>query len=250
MKLRNFSLFQFAKTNQHQLVSIFILGLFLWVTPTAIAQFKPRTRKAPSPYTRAGGSRGCPSDENKIPLMLFAPQTYVSETVSKHPTFAWYVSAAHPVKFSLFEFDAKEKLKELGNTQNLNASPGVNKFTIASTYPELTLGKKYLWQITIRCGNGLVFERAEFQVVNMPLALKGTLSNINSTQKVSFLAEKGLWYDAFGEALKYSHEGKLGQLGSNLIQELIQFEQTGKPQDMENIKQRINNLRLISKQSS
>lgn len=166
-----------------------------------------------------------------------------SETASKHPTFTWFMSAAHPVKFRLFEFEPNGKLKELGNTQDLNAFPGVNQIAIASTYSELTVGKKYLWQITLRCGNGLIVERAEFQVVDMPLALKGTVS------KVASLARQGLWYDAFSEALKYSDQGKLGQLGSNLIQELIQSEQTGnKPEEIESIKERINNLQLISRQ--
>ncbi|WP_448266440.1 DUF928 domain-containing protein [Nostoc sp. DSM 114159] len=251
MKLRNFSLFQSlsAKANQRRLVSIFTLSLFLWVTPEAIAKFKPRTRNPPSPYSRGGGSRGCPGDGG-IPLTLLAPQTYVSETVSKRPTFAWFMSTAGTVDFMLFEVKPKQLPQIVMKAEELNSLPGVNKFVVPSTQPELTVGKKYFWRISMLCPNGLAFESADFQVIDIPLAFKGSIKSArNSTQKVTYLAEQGLWYDAFAEALKYSSQGKLGKLGSNLIQELIENERVeDKPNDREAVNRFIKNLQLIYQQ--
>lgn len=245
MKLRNFSLFQSlsAKANQRRLVSIFTLSLFLWVTPEAIAKFKPRTRKPPSPYSSRGGSRGCPGDGG-IPLTLLAPQTYVGETASKRPTFAWFTSTARTVDFILFELKPNHKLQIVMKAEELNSIPGVNKFVVPSTQPELTVGKEYLWQISMLCPSGLAFVRAEFQVANIK-------STGNSTQKVADLAEKGLWYDAFAEALQYSSQGKLGELGSNLIQELIDDESIeNKANDSEATNRHIKNLQLIYQQEN
>ncbi|MBD6617222.1 DUF928 domain-containing protein [Komarekiella sp. 'clone 1'] len=251
MKLRNFSSFQSlsSKANQRRLVSIFTLSLFLLVIPEANAKFKPRTRKTPSEHSRAGGSRGCPGDGG-IPLTLLAPQTYVGETASKRPTFAWFMSTARTVDFMLFEVKPKQLPQIVMKAEELNSSPGVNKFAFPSTQPELTVGKEYFWQISMLCPSGLAFVRAEFQVVNIPLALKGSIKSAsNSTQKVTYLAEQGLWYDAFAEALKYSNQGKLGELGSNLIQELIEHENVeSKLNVSETINRRIKNLQLISQQ--
>ncbi|WP_193198004.1 DUF928 domain-containing protein [Nostoc sp. MG11] len=253
MKLRNFSLFQSlsAKTNQRRLVSIFTLSLFLFVIPEAIAKFKPRTRKPPKEYSLGGGSRGCPGDVG-IPLTLLAPQTYVGETASKRPTFAWFMSTARTVDFMLFEVKPNQNPQVVVKMEELNSSPGVNKFVVPSTQPELTMGKAYFWQISMLCPNGLAYERAEFEVMNIPLALKESIKPANnSTKKVTHLAEQGLWYDAFAEALKYSSQGKLGELGSNLIQELIEHENTGnKPNDSEKINSRIKNLQLIYHQKN
>ncbi|MEH2144233.1 DUF928 domain-containing protein [Nostoc sp.] len=251
MKLRNFSLFQSlsSKANQRRLVSIFTLSLFLWVIPEANAKFKPRTRKTPREYSGRGGSRGCPGDVG-IPLTLLAPQTYVGETASKRPTFAWFMSTARTVDFMLFELKPNQKPQIVMKTEELNSLPGVNKFVVSSTQPQLTVGKEYFWQISMLCPSGLTFVRAEFQVVNRPLALKGSMkSTNNSTQKVAYLAEQGLWYDAFAEALKYSSHDKLGELGSNLIQELIEYESIEyQPNVSETINRRIKNLQLIYQQ--
>lgn len=50
-------------------------------------------RKPASDYTRSGGSRGCPSLANKIPLTLLAPKTYIGYTFSTHPSFVGYLSS-------------------------------------------------------------------------------------------------------------------------------------------------------------
>jgi hypothetical protein len=256
MKIRNFLLFQQAK--QSQMVRIIALGLFLGTMfigmSEAIAQFKPRTRKPPSihSHSRAGGSRGCPGDNDQIPLTLFAPKSYIGETASKSPTLAWYMPTARPVNLNLYELQPNETEtpKKLGKTQELNASAGVNKITIASLYPELTVGAKYMWQISHRCRKGVAFERAEFQVIDMPSAIKGIISSVrNSTQVVSSLAQQGLWYDAFNEALKHPDSGKVGQLGSRLVAELAQLEEPGNDREYSiDIKKQINNLQLIIKQ--
>jgi hypothetical protein len=254
MKLRNYSPFRQVKPSQ--VVRIISLSLFLGTMfqgmSEAVAQFKPRTRKPPSIHSRGGGSRGCPGDNDKIPLTLFAPKSYRGETASKSPTLAWYMPTARPVNFDLYELplNEKERPKKLGKRQELNAVPGVNKIAIASFYPELTVGKQYLWQISLRCSSGVAFERAEFQVVDIPSAIKGIISSVtNSIQIVNSLAQQGLWYDAFSEAVKQPESGKVGQLGSSLVKELVQSEEPDNvPDQRKYIEEQINQLQLIVQQ--
>ncbi|NJL65588.1 MAG: DUF928 domain-containing protein [Methylacidiphilales bacterium] len=132
----------------------------------------------------------------------------------------------------------------------MNTVPGVNKIAIASLYPELTVGKQYLWQISVLCGSGVAFERAEFQVVDMPSTIKGIMSSVtNSIQIVNSLAQQGLWYDAFSEAAKQLESGKVGQLGSSLVKELVQSEEPDNvPKQRKYIEEQINNLQLIVQQ--
>jgi hypothetical protein len=254
MKLSAFTLFQ--QINRSQIKNILALALFLGTSflliSEAHAQFRPRNRRPPSIHSRAGGSRGCPGDREEIPLTLFAPKSYIGETASKSPTLAWYIPTARSVEFDLYEIPADEKEQPipLVKDQKIDASLGVNKIAIASFYPELTIGKQYLWQISLRCPSGVAFERAEFKVVDMPSAVKGIiLSATNSMQIVNDLAQKGLWYDAFSEAVKQPQSNRLGQLGSSLVKELVQSEEPDNvPKERKYIEEQINKLQLIVQQ--
>lgn len=219
-----------------------LLSLLLFVSPAIAGYVPPRNQKPPSDYTKSGGARGCP--EERIPLTILAPTTHVGHTVSKHPTFAWFLYSPRDTELRFFEFDSNNRPKQIGNPIQLQASKGINKYSLPENQPELTTGKKYLWQVSISCRDGDLVQRTEFMVVEMPSVLKSKIpATVDGSQKANLYAEQGLWYDALGEALKLAPKGKLGEVGSTLVQSLAQSEKQGETQ------QRIENLQAIANQT-
>ncbi|AUB35190.1 RNA:NAD 2'-phosphotransferase [Nostoc flagelliforme CCNUN1] len=79
---------------------------------------------------------------------------------------AWYMSSSQNARFRLFEFDSANTVKEIGKVQEIPTTAGINKLKLPLDYPELTVGKTYLWQIAIDCENDTIIRRAEFIVTN------------------------------------------------------------------------------------
>ncbi|GJD19213.1 hypothetical protein RIVM261_041690 [Rivularia sp. IAM M-261] len=218
----------------------------------AMPQYKPpATQKPPSDYTKSGGVRGCP--EEKIPLTILSPTTYVGQTASRRPTFAWFLNSVHETEFRLFEFGQDGKPQQLGETISLKEPKvikGINKYSLPENYPELAIGKTYLWQVSISCPNmpdAFLIQKAEFKVVEAALPSSKQVIT-NTSQTVNFYAQQGLWYDALAEALKLSPQGKLGEIGSKLLQDLVTSEQKGRISNEQELQQRIENLKIIANQ--
>jgi len=224
---------------KYQKLASLAMGLvFLMTAIPVYAEYKPRRRKAASGYSRSGGSRGC---SNQLPLTLLAPKTFVGKTASKRPNLVWYMSNSQNIRFRLFEFDvANKKVKQIGKQQEIETKVGINKLKLPADYPELTIGKTYLWQLSIDCRTGTIIKRAEFEVVNLPSNQKFT----TIPENVNYYAKNGLWYEALEEALKTSENGKLGKLGSELVRELAESETL--MGNTTNIKKRIEHLQKIS----
>ncbi len=181
-----------------------------------------RRREPPSDYSRAGGSRGCPGEV--IPLTILAPNTFVAQTTSVRPTFAWFVSKPQATEFRLFELDAaKSAPKRVGTPIKLQSTSGINKLSLPQERSPLTVGKTYIWQVSIDCPHTPLIQRAEFTVIQKPSALDSKLSTeTNNSQKAYIYAEQDLWYEAMEEALKTVPQGKLGQVGAKIVQNLAQ----------------------------
>ncbi|MBG1245171.1 DUF928 domain-containing protein [Nostoc sp. NZL] len=230
--------------NQCRLTSLVMGAVFLMTTVPAFAQFKPRDRKPASGHSRAGGSRGCPINGG-IPVTQLAPQTFIGKTTSTRPMLAWYMSSSQNVRFRLAEFDSTNTPKQIGTVKEIPTTVGINKLELPLDYPELTVGKTYLWQIAIDCGNDPIVRRAEFTVIPPQSLVKKQFTSI--PESVNYYAENDLWYEALEEALKATDNGKLGQTGANLVKELAQFEMlTGNNVDKKNIQQRIEYLQKIA----
>jgi len=207
--------------NQHRFTSLVVGVVFLMTTMPVFAEFKPRDRKPASGYSRAGGSRGCPNSGG-IPLTQLAPETFISKTASTRPMLAWYMSSSQNVEFRLGELDSDGNLKEIGEAQQIPTTIGINKLKLPLNYPELTVGKTYLWQIAIDCGNDTIVTSAEFIVINPESLPKNQFTSI--PESVNYYAENDLWYEALEEALKATGNGKLGQTGVTLVKDLAQSE--------------------------
>lgn len=231
--------------NQRRLTSLVLGAVFLMTTVPAFAEFKPRDRKPASGNSRAGGSRGCPS--SGIPLTQLAPVTFIGKTASTRPMLAWYMSSSQNARFRLFEFDSANTVKEIGKVQEIPTTAGINKLKLPLDYPELTVGKTYLWQIAIDCESDTIIRRAEFTVTNPQSLAKNQFTSI--PESVNYYAENELWYEALQEALKATSNGRLGQTGATLVKELAQSEMlTGNNVDKKNIQQRIEYLQKIADQ--
>ncbi len=239
----------FSQTINFRLATSSILGLLLFLTPVAIANFTPSDRKPASDYTRSGGNRGCPNLGNEIPLTLLAPKTYISYTASTQPTFVGYLSSAHEIEFQIFEFVSNNKVITLNNPIKQQIPQGIFQVSFPENYPRLTVGKKYFWQVAISCPGDDLVERAEFMVVEMPSTLKNKLSTTaNGLQKANTYAAANLWYEALAEAVKTANPGKLGQVGSNLVQEFAKYESARLKDSEELVKKRIQHLQTIANQ--
>ncbi len=234
--------------NRRRLTSL-IVGMLCLITAVPVyAEFKPKNRKPASGHSRGGGSRGsrgCPGEVG-IPLTVLAPQTFIGKTASVRPTLTWYMPSTENVQFRIFEFESDIKLKQIGKVKKISAKIGINTLKLPADYPELEVGKTYLWQIEIDCGNEIIVKPAELTVINSP-KLPVTKKITNIPEKVDYYAANELWYEALEEALKATNNGQLGQSGSILVQELAQSEMlTGTKTEIPNIKQRIENLQKIS----
>ena len=230
--------------NYQKFTSLIVGILFLFTAFPAYGEYKPKNRKAASGYSRGGGSRGCLSDNNSIPLTLIAPQTFVGKTASKRPVLAWYMSNSQNVRFRLFEFESATKTKQIGESKEIPTTVGINKLKLPTEYPELMVGKTYLWQIAIDCRNETILKRAEFIVVNPP-SVKKEFTTIQ--ERVDYYAENELWYEALEEALKAVSNGKLGRTGSSLVQDLAKAEiAVGAEENIEVNKKQIESLQKIS----
>ncbi|MEH2027106.1 MAG: DUF928 domain-containing protein [Nostoc sp.] len=209
----------------------------------AFAQFKPRDRKPASGNSRAGGSRGCST--SGIPLTQLAPQTFIGKTASTRPMLAWYMSSSQNARFRLFEFDSAKTVKQIGQVKEIPTTVGINKLKLPLDYPELTVGKTYLWQIAIDCENDTIIRRAEFTVINPQSLAKNQFTSI--PESINYYTENELWYEALEEALKATSNGKLGQTGATLVKELAESEMLmGDDVDKKNIQQRIEYLQKIA----
>ncbi len=231
--------------NQRRLISLVVGGVFLMTVFPAFAKFKPRDRKPASGYSRAGGSRGC-GNNGGIPLTQLAPKTFISKTSSTRPMLAWYMSSSQNVQFRLFEFDWANNPQQIGQDQEIPTTVGINKLKLPVDYPELTVGKTYLWQIQINCEKEPIINNAEFTVINPQSFPKNQFTNILGN--VNYYAENELWYEALEKALSATDNGKLGQIGATLVKDLAESEiLIGKKPEIAKTQEQIKYLHQISR---
>lgn len=242
-----------------KLVTSCVLSLALIVIPAALAGYNPGNPKPAPPDRRSDGgtTRGCSGGD--MPLIVLATRNYVGRTISRHPTFAWFVprdSASKPMQLTIYEWVPGGKPREVRKT-SLQSSSGIMKLSpFSENEPGLQLGKEYLWQVVIHCDpdnpSGDLVSEANIEVVGIPVAVQSKLNKaVNSAQKANIYAEAGLWYNALAEALKLADSSKLGEVGSTLLNELAQWEAPKTtaelpPKERDAIAKQIENLKQIA----
>ncbi|MEW6498593.1 MAG: DUF928 domain-containing protein [Cyanobacteriota bacterium] len=215
-----------------KLVTSCALSLALIVTPAALADYVPGDQKPVPPERKSdtATTRGCSG--GGMPLTVLASRNYVGRTISRHPTFAWFVppdSADKSMQLIIYEWLPDGKFKEV-RKKSLLSSPGIMKLSPFSENEQgLQPGKGYSWQVVIHCDpdnpSGDLVSEASIEVVGMPPAWQSKLNKaVNSAEKANIYAEAGLWYNAIDEALKLAQASKLGEVGSTLLNDLAQSE--------------------------
>ena len=212
---------------QSKLIAITLTGLslFLAVTPAIAGYQPPPNQKPPSDRSKSTGiRRDCPQ------IILLAPKTHVGQTTLTQPTFAWVVASTptpntasvSTVKFKIGEITPNAPHKQIGKDLDLPLTPGIMTLSPPKDQLSLRVGRTYLWQVSIRCPDGGLVQRAEIEVVELPTRLKQDLLTVkDATERVDRYGEVGLWYDALAIAIANPQPK---HLETRLIQDLIQVE--------------------------
>lgn len=243
-----------VKAINYRLLSALLFSGLVLLPSVASAKYVPRNKKPPNENTRVGGSRGCPG-EDKIPLTVLAPHTFVGKTASLRPTLAWFASKSEETEVHVYEFGANDKINrtiEIAKVEKSQIKSGANKFKISQS-KALKPGKQYLWQVSISCADGSFFtQKAEFKVINKSKILETQISNAkNISQKAYTYALNGLWYEALEEVLNISDQDISKKVYRSLINDLIviyksELEQETMERKKQYIQQLISSLKAIS----
>lgn len=191
-----------------KLVAGVVLGL--WLVPALILAADDDT--APT-SGRSSGGRGCgtstlPITTDVPALILLAPGGQAGQTVSTRPTFAWFVrdAASLPIEFRLYEQDNDRfKLVKEIKDDRLRSMSGIMVMAAAGALPELTVGKRYRWQVELVCNpnrpSSNLFAEAAMDVVPMQAGLKKQLAQTRDRlSQAQLYAQAHLWYDVLKTA--------------------------------------------------
>lgn len=210
---------------------ILLNGFLLWgLAGPAFAQYRPPAGGAPprTGMTTTGRRGGCSGTEATT-LTALAPRSYVGQTVAARPTFAWFVPGSEdvPVEFYLYE-SADHNGWRLIERRELQGTPGMMTFSLLESSVELTVGRRYLWQVALLCNpnypsTALVAE-AEVEAVTLPPSLATALSQAsNPLEQANLYGAAGFWYDALAAAMaEDTPEARNLQL--SLLNELVAAE--------------------------
>lgn len=207
---------------------------------TAQAAYTPPPNQKQPPSNASSGSaatRGC--DGNGLLSTILASGNRVGQTLSTHPTFAWFIddNQPRPMEFTIYEYLQDNQYKIVYQTTK-TTDAGIMSVTLPKNKPALKTNQIYVSQVTIFCDpnspSTALSDLVYFEVVTASDTLKNRLENAsNALDKVNLYAEFGLWFDAMKEAMKLSPSGKLGEAGVTLVQDLITYEKMTINQDTE-----------------
>jgi hypothetical protein len=225
-----------TRQSHHQLFATLLVSLSL-ITPTIALAEKYKRPSAPDPAntTVTGTRTGSCSDENLTTtseLTALAPHSYVGQTVSTHPTFAWFVPNAQPyqLKFQLSQYDTSGKPQEVYKT-SLQSEQGLMKVSLPKQHQGLSLGQKYVWQVVLICNPNKPSEAlkatAEIKVAAPEKAIQTQLATAKQPlQKAEIYAASGFWYDAWAATSIETRDLKSKDLQLELLNDLARSEET------------------------
>ena len=189
-----------------RLAASLVLGLWLVATPSLADD----EDSAPT-SGRSSGGRGCGTSTLSaadVPAIILLAPGGTGQTVSTRPTFAWFVrdTAPMPIEFRLYEQDNDRfKLVKEIKDERLLSAPGIMVMSSAGALPELTIGKRYRWQVELVCNpshpSSDLFAEAVMDVVPIQTGLKNQLAQARDrSNQAQLYAQANLWYDALKTA--------------------------------------------------
>lgn len=206
-----------------------LCALLVGITLPASAGYQPPKQR--SMPRRSGiistGRRGCSGIG--IGMTALAPQAYLGQTTSTHPTFAWFVPDKDhkEIKFYLYELSGSQE-RLVVHRASMQSKPGLMQYTLPQNQMALQVGRQYRWRAAIICDpkrpSNIRMAQADFEVIAVPSPLKQQLATVRDPlQRVNLFAESGLWYDAFGTALD-SQTSSASSLQLDLLRNLAETE--------------------------
>lgn len=210
--------------------------------------YRPPTNPSSPSDSGTTGTRGGCTGKTETTLTALAPYKHIGQTVSAHPTFAWFVpdSKSFPMEFRLYKYDGSGR-RVLAQRIDLQSKPGIMTQSLPEDEPGLSVGQKYRWQVVIFCNpdepSGDLVTEADIEVVEMSAQLKTALSNTTDPlERVNLYAEAGVWYNALSEALGTSESSSTREYVFSLLENLVRVEE---PENSENASEQSEWLRRI-----
>ena len=170
--------------------------------------YRPPNRGAPG-SNGAGASRPACRVMPK-PVAALAPiESNWGETLEGHPSL-WFYQPYQGVSVQLTLVEEQSQMVIFAQNYASNQGSGITKLEIPETAPELEIDKLYRWKIEFVCNartqqqyavSGVIVRRA------ISDKLKCQINHATPEERITLLAEKGLWYDTVNElaTLRRSH---------------------------------------------
>ena len=213
-----------------------ILSILLLIFPLTVPglltaaetqkKYTPTTvEREPVSDSEAGGSRGCSQAMGTTPLVFLTPRDQVQPTLSRHPTFVWYLPhpVSVPVRFTLIEPGTTNIIyrQEIQGNQ-----AGIFVLKLPASLPELRENQEYRWTVTLVCNDLKPSSNISLWAWLKPISASGELqqqlsSATSPSEKVRILHEAQLWHDAYQVWSDGVSENKIAILSKTNLPEAV-----------------------------
>lgn len=206
----------------------------------------PRDSQPLSGPTTSGGSRqGSCLGFAETAFTAFGPRNaefVVGQTVSRYPTFVWYLPESDQPFDVIFRLlapnDADIPVPIFEET--LNYTPGFVSYQLPETEEALSSGVNYRWQVIVECNpaypSRALVQELPFEVVTPTTALSQALSAATTdTERAVAYGQTGIWYDAIAQVAQATSTADQQTRGGLLSDLADSIEGPGSEQLRENI---------------
>jgi len=197
-----------------------------------------------SRYRIGGFSRGsCPP----VDITAVAPPTRPEERAPGQDVAVDSTTSAHPTLFVNIPAELSGTTAELtiqneagdqelyATTFKLTGKPGIVGIRIPNTAPPLTVGQKYLWQVSVACSSENSENRLHtsswIERVSLDGSLASRLERATAREKPALYAEAGVWQDTVASLAELLYSNPNDQ---SLVQDWASLMQTVNLNDFAN----------------
>jgi hypothetical protein len=180
--------------------------LTLPIAATAVPGYKPPKRNTPQRtdstgtrsgnISRIGNLKNCAKDL-AVPMTLLMPDHTAQTTLAQPPLFL-YLAGTKEIRVSLAEVTTSGTTKTLWSNNSTIDSPGIVQFSYPSDQANLAVGKTYVWQAAIVCGDGSTtsLTQAKIERIKPSVVLETQLKQAKTPQQqAEVYAKEGIWVD-------------------------------------------------------
>jgi hypothetical protein len=160
------------------------------------------------------------------PFVFLTPRERVQPTLSRHPTFVWYLPqpVSVPLRFTLIQPGTPAVIYR----QEIRADKaGIFLLKLPAHLPDLSANQEYRWTVTLVCNDlkpsSNISLWAWIKPISTPVELPPKLSSATSrSERSKILREAGLWHDAYEVWYDSVPENTIRILDKNSLPEDVQ----------------------------